>query len=189
MDKYLSAPYIEFFEQMMKESAPYLEILFGQRIYEKLIKLYKSKNNLFSSSNIYAIEINEQPAGMLLGVESNKTSKLLNKTKRQLLISLGLKMTNYYKQFEKIFEQLPANSFVIMALRVASEFERYNVHRDLFNWAEMQARYLGCKKIIGLAATQNQFKIYDNYFYEVLQKIEISGLTEIVKITLFQKQL
>ncbi len=189
MDKYLSAPYIEFFELMMKESAPYLEILFGQRIYEKLIKLYKSKNNLFSSSNIYAIEINEQPAGMLLGVESNKISKLLNKTKRQLLISLGLKMTNYYKQFEKIFEQLPANSFAIMAFRVASEFERYNVHRDLFNWAEMQARYLGCKKIIGLAATQNQFKIYDNYFYEVLQKVQLTGSEQQTEVMIMQKEL
>ncbi len=189
MDKYLSTPYIEFFEQMLRQSAPYLEVLFGERIFDKLIKLYKSKNNIFSSSNIYAIELNEQVAGMLLGFEAEKVEKLLSKTKRQLLISLGLKKTNAFKEFEKIFVQLPAKSFVIMAFYVVPEFARYNVERDLLNWAEMQARYVGSKSLIAIAGTDSQFKFFDNYYFTVLQKVELQGLSQHTTVTILQKQL
>jgi ribosomal protein S18 acetylase RimI-like enzyme len=171
------------FAELVLVSAPYFQILFGDKIKIVLQGLFRCPANLFSFEHVYFIELDGEKAGMILGYdwqvkkrENLRTGFLLFK---KIGVSILGKLFSLLK-FNATVGRVSDGDYYISNIAIYSQYRGRGLGKGLILKAEQEAKRVGAERIVLDVEKENinAINFYKKLGYRITKEFSISLKTD-----------
>ncbi|MFN3551345.1 MAG: GNAT family N-acetyltransferase [Endomicrobiia bacterium] len=167
------------FAELVLLSAPFLPILFSERIKDILQELFCYRSNLFSFEHVLFADIYGEKAGMILGYNWQTKTRESLRIGFFLFKKIGfsiLRKLSLLIKFNSTVGKLNNGEYYISNIATYPEFRGFGVGKRLMFETEHKAKMVGAEKIVLDVEKDNigAITFYKKLGYETLKEFSIS---------------
>jgi len=170
----------EFIEMILK-SADYFKILFGEKVYFILEKLFASRKNLFSYEHCYIIKADDGKTASMVLCYDYKNKQTENIRTGWLIFRFlnikFLKNLRLFIQLNKTVGQLSIGDFYISNIATFEKYKRKGFAKKLLTECEKIAKQKNAQRIILDVEKENinAINLYKSLQYKIEQEFAIKN--------------
>ena len=188
-DDSFTKAYEKLFLSALSGYAGFLQKLLDIDSFDPFLLMYRSKNNWFSNSHIFATEVDGEPAALAIALDFESLEKEKRQTKklfRKIWSSRGVEV---FKTLDLLIKNLDTDSYVLFGFAVSPKVNFIREMQEIIRYVSLEPINKGYSNLSIYVEKDNTDakSILDNFGFEVNRDIELGTKDKVVTVTLMKK--